>query len=591
MGLQWNLDALYESFESGAYTKDLRKLEDVLRALEQWVDEITQDHTQIVEKLESFIKRQETLTLLSDRLSGFASLRQSVDAQDEMANRMLDQLDQRMSVLAKTGAKLTKWICGIENLDELVQKHPGLAPYHFYLKEIVAKESHTLGEDEERMMARMRSTGSTSWLNYKNLLISKHRVTVKLGDKLENLPLTQVLNLAYDADAKVRKAAYEAEVASYEEIAQGVAAALNGIKGEVLTTCELRGYQSPLEMTLSHARMDRETLDAMLVAIKESLPVFRSYLRRKAELLGYQNGLPFYELYAPVGAGDQLYDYEAGKAFVIKHFGSFSKKLADFAYTAFDGDWIDVLPREGKRGGAFCRNLRSIGQSRILLNYGDSLSDVITLAHELGHGFHGVCLTGQSPLNTRYPMPLAETASTFCETIVKKAALQTATGAEALGILETEICDCTQVIVDIYSRFLFETELFERRSEGPLSVNELKEMMLRAQKEAYGDGLDSEYLHPYMWTWKPHYYYVGSNFYNFPYAFGQLFAKGLYSKYQEMGDDFVQEYETLLGDTGRLCVRDVASQVGIDVSDVAFWRASLKMIEADITAFMEMSQA
>ncbi|MEG0387848.1 MAG: M3 family metallopeptidase, partial [Niameybacter sp.] len=337
------------------------------------------------------------------------------------------------------------------------------------------------------------------------------------------------------------------------------------------------------------SRMDQETLDAMLTAMKESMPKLRSYLRRKAELLGYNNGLPFYELYAPVSEKDMAYTYEQGQAFVEENFTNFSENLGKYARNAFDKSWLDVYPKEGKRSGAFCSNLHSIKESRFLLNFGNSFSDVITMAHELGHGFHGHCLNDETALNTMYPMPLAETASTFCETIVKKAAIKQADKEEAFSILDTELSDATQVIVDIYSRYLFESTLFEKRKVSPLTVEEIKNAMLDAQREAYGDGLDPEFLHPYMWTWKPHYYFTTRHFYNFPYAFGLLFAKGLYAQYLANPETFPSDYEKLLALTGKMKIADVTKAAQIDVHDVDFWRASIQTIEEDVEAFIQLS--
>ena len=223
------------------------------------------------------------------------------------------------------------------------------------------------------------------------------------------------------------------------------------------------------------------------------------------------------------------------------------------------------------------------------MNFGGSFSDVVTLAHELGHGFHGECLNNESTLNSYYPMPIAETASTFCETIIKRAALEKADKDEALAILEAEISDCTQVIVDIYSRFIFENNLFEKRKESALTVDEIKELMINAQKESYGDGLDQNYLHPYMWTWKPHYYDPEYNYYNFPYAFGLLFARGLYKKYMDCRDGFAEEYEKLLSITGKNDLEDITKVIGIDITKKDFWESSLKSIEEDIELFLKLS--
>ncbi len=464
-----------------------------------------------------------------------------------------------------------------------------LKEHEFIINTVIEQSKYLLSDKEETIVANMKNTGSNAWIKLKDNLISTLKVEIEEDNEIKEVPLTVVLNMAYDKDAKVRKKAYESEIKSYKKVEEGVAAALNAIKGEVLTICDFRGYESVLEKTLIDSRMNKEALDAMFSAMKESLPVFRKYLRRKAELLGHKNGLPFYDLYAPVCETNMKFSYEEGTKFVEKNFRTFSDHLGDFASKAINNNWIDVMPVEGKVGGAFCENLHFIGESRILLNYGENFGDVVTLAHELGHGFHGECLNEETILNSDYPMPIAETASTFCETIIKKAAIKDATKDEALAILETEISDCTQVIVDIYSRFLFEKSFFEARKESALSVEEIKELMLKAQREAYGDGLDPEFLHPYMWTWKPHYYDADYNYYNFPYAFGLLFAKGLYAEYLKKGQSFAKDYEKLLSITGKNKIADVVKVMGIDINDKEFWKNSLKTVEEDINEFIELS--
>lgn len=587
--LDWSLNELYDSFEGEAYQGDLKKLDALIKELVEVADEITKDHENEKEKLERYINLSEKMSLTFEKLGVYAELIVSANSKDELANKYADVIDQKQSELAEPETKISKWISEIQNLEAVIESSDRLKEFSFFIKEIVEHSKHLLSEREEMIIAKMKNTGSTAWLNYKNLLISTHKVEIEQNGVKEELPLTVVLNMAYDKDKELRKKAYEAEIASYKKIEEGIAAALNGIKGEVLTVSKLRGYESPLAMTLQDSRMEKKTLDAMLEAMKESMPIFRKYLRRKAEMLGYKNGLPFYEMYAPVIDKEMKYSYEEGKAFVEKQFRSFDEELGDYARKAMDNRWIDVLPKEGKVGGAFCCGVHSIGESRFLLNYGDNFGDTITMAHELGHGYHGECLKNESILNTNYPMPLAETASTFCETIVKKAAIKEGSKEDAFAILETEISDATQVIVDIYSRYLFETAVFEGREESPLTVEKIKELMLNAQKEAYGDGLDPEYLHPYMWTWKSHYYYADANFYNFPYAFGLLFAKGLYAQYLKDPKGFPGKYKKLLAVTGKMKIEDVTRTIGIDVSNPEFWRDSLKIVAEDIEEFMKLS--
>ena len=588
MSDNWSLKELYTSFTSKEFLEDLDKVDKNINDLKVFSENLNKDSDSL-KSLEDIINKLENIYLLISKVASFASLTVSADSKNVEGRKYLDVINNKNSLLAEPLTKIYKWIASVENIDEVINKSTLLKNHEFIIREIISKNKYMLSDKEEAIIAKMRTTGSDAWSNYKDYLISTHKVDINVDGKEESLPLTVVLNMAYSKDPEVRKKAYEAEIKSYEKIEEGVAAALNGIKGEVITTSELKGYKSPLHMTLEESRMDEDILNAMLTAIKESLPTFRKYLKRKAEILGHKNGLPFYDLYAPVIEKEMKFTFEEGKAFVEKNFRKFSDNLADFVLKAFENNWLDVYPKEGKVGGAFCASIKDIKESRILLNYGNSFSDVVTMAHELGHGFHGECLNNETMLNSEYPMTLAETASNFCEILIKKSAVKEASKEEAFAILEAEISDCNQVIVDIYSRFLFESEVFEKRKESSLSVEEINNAMLNAQKEAYGDGLDNNYLHKYMWTWKPHYYYATANFYNFPYAFGNLFAKGLYAEYLKRGDRFCKEYEELLAVTGKNMVADVTKIMNIDVHDVNFWRNSLKLIEEDIEKFIELS--
>lgn len=590
MSLNWSLKELYPSFESQEFKFDMDKLTIKIIEVNDWANEIIKDNNDMLVKLEEYIKRYSKLTELISKIGAFIQLSISVNTKDIEALRYSDIFEKKLTHMVEASTKIERYISNIDNIDCIIEKSELLKAHEYVLKSIIEQSKYLLSDKEESIIANMKNTGSNAWSKLKDNLISSLMVEIKENDEVKEYPLTVVLNMAEDKSEEVRKRAYEAEIASYKKVEEGVAAALNGIKGEVLTVCDFRGYKSPLEKTLLDSRMDEESLNAMLDAMKESLPVFRKYLRRKAEMLGHKNGLPFYDLYAPVSNADMKFTYDEGAKFVVKNFRTFSDNLGDFAQKAIDNNWIDVEPREGKVGGAFCAGLHFIGESRILLNYGGSFGDVVTMAHELGHGFHGECLKNEAILNSEYPMPIAETASTFCETIIKKAAIKEANKSEALAILEAEICDCTQVIVDIYSRFLFEKSVFEARKESALTVSQIKELMLEAQREAYGDGLDLEYLHPYMWAWKPHYYDADYNYYNFPYAFGLLFAKGLYAEYLKKGESFTSEYERLLSITGKNKIADITKEVGIDIHNKEFWRNSLKTIEEDIEKFIELSK-
>jgi pepF/M3 family oligoendopeptidase len=588
MNQRWSLDELYTSFDAPEFKRDMERLDQEIEKIQKWAVDNLKDGENAAQKLEQYIQMMNGFWHLYSRLGGFASLTVSTDAKNEAALKYEDMLDEKGTALTKPEVTFIKWLGKLEDLDAIVASSQYLQEHAFFIQENKVKNKYLLSDEEEIVIAKMRNTGSTAWGKLQEMLSSTLLVDITIDGEQKKLPLPVVRNMAYSEDAKLRRTAYEAELENYKKIETSSAACLNGIKGEVITVAKMKGYASPLEMTVLNARMDMQTLDAMLSAIKESLPAFHRYFRKKGELLGYKNGLPFFEMFAPMGDVDMKFSYEEARNYIVDNFRTFSDKLADFAATAFDERWIDAEPREGKRGGAFCSNLHVIKQSRILSNFNGSFSNMTTLAHELGHGYHGANLMEETYLNAEYPMPIAETASIFCETIVKEAALKVSKDEEAFSILESDISDAGQVIVDIYSRFLFESELFRRRESGSVSVNELKEIMVEAQKQAYGNGLDPEYLHPYMWTCKPHYYYATHNFYNFPYAFGLLFAKGLYAEYLKRGDEFVAAYDKLLSVTGKMKIADVTMEMGIDVRSIDFWRGSLKLIEKDIEKFVSL---
>lgn len=587
--MKWSLKELYTSFDSKEYLDDLESLDKKISEYSKWADDNLESLDNPIEKIEKYISFSMDVSKILSKLMSFAHLTNAVEAKNEQSLQYLDKLSVKFSLLTKPNVQFKNFIKNIENLDELINSSHLLKEHEFFLNEIKKATQYMLSEKEEVLISKMQNTGSRAWSSLQNMLASTLLVDINIDGQDKQLPLPVVRNLAHDKDPEIRKKAYEAELQSYKKIEESSAASLNGIKGEVITTSELRGFKSPLEETLFNSRMDEETLDAMLTAMKEFLPVFHKYYRKKAELLGHENGLPFYDIFAPMGQVNRSFTYGEAMDYIIDNFRTFSDRLADYTQNAYDKNWLDIEPREGKRGGAFCSNLHAIGESRILSNFNGSFSNMTTLAHELGHGYHGFNLKDETVLNAGYPMPIAETASIFCETIVVNAALKEASNEEALSILESSISDAGQVIVDIMSRYIFETELFERRKTHALSVNELKEIMLDAQKQAFGNGLDHNVLHPYMWVNKTHYYSAGRNFYNFPYAFGLLFSKGLYAEYLNRGEDFVAEYDELLNATGKNNIVDVAKRMDIDVRDPEFFRNSLRLIEKDIEKFIELA--
>lgn len=577
----WDLNPLYSSFSSKEFQSDFLLLQKKIEDLKIWINENLKDVKNSTKKIETYIAIENEIGTLSEKLLVFSQLKFSADTNDTTALKYLNLLEEQLTESTVPNIQFQKWLCSLKTIDFSA---PVLKEHSFFLKELLSFGNYILSEQEEAILSKMKLSGSSAWSKLHDSLTSSLIVTI---DKKE-YPLSAVRNMAYSSDKEIRKKAYEAELDSYKKISSSCASCLNSIKAEVLTESKLRGYSSPLEMTLLHSRMDFETLYAMFEAMKESLPFFQEYLYKKAVLLNHkEKGLPFYDLFAPMGTVNMEFTFEEAKEFILKNFYSFSQKLGDYALQAFDKHWIDVYPRNAKQGGAFCSNIHSIGESRILTNFTGSFSDVITIAHELGHGYHGSCLDKNSYLNSDYPMPIAETASTFCETIVKNAALKTASKEESIFILENDISDHTQIIIDIYSRFLFEDAVFEKRKNGSLSVEEFCEIMLDAQSQTYGKGLNKKYMHPYMWICKTHYYDADYNYYNFPYAFGLLFAKGLYSQYLKNSADFISKYDLLLSATGITNLYDTAKTADINIHSSEFWKDSLSIITDDIKKFVK----
>ena len=568
MQTTWDLTPLYPSIESEAFLADLSAVQSSIQEMTAWSRTSFQGPDPTTDLCTYLTFCKETGSRFF-RLKSYCNLLLSTDGLATAPGAALEKLEQLEALFAPIDTAAKAFLATVPDLDGLCKNQPLLLEHRFFLSQLQEEGRHLLSSQEETLYATLRSTGVLSFVKlWENTTAALEPVV-----NGKALPLAEVRNLAYHPDGALRKAAYEAEIAALQTAALSSAAALNAIKGETITLCHLRRYESPLAMTLIQSRLDGEVLSAMRQAMASARPAFRRYFKAKSKALGNKGALPFWDLFAPIGEENQTFPYAEAQDYVVKQFSTFSKALGDYARYAFDHRWVDALPKKGKRGGAFCENLHPIGESRVLTNFSGTFNDVLTLAHELGHGYHGACLKEESFLNSDYPMPIAETASTFCEILVKQAALATATPAQALSILESDVSDMAQILVDIDSRFLFEAGVFRARKNGPLSVEQLNDLMLSAQKETYGDGLST--YHPLMWVVKPHYYDADYHYYNFPYAYGLLFAQGLYGLYQQEKEAFPDRYRAMLSLTGKANLKDVAASMGIDITKPDFWHLSV----------------
>lgn len=576
----WNLDPIYKGFDDPAFEQDLAKLDTLSGEFTAFTRDLGGD---ALETLRRGIDFEERITKVVERLAGYASLRQSANTKDPQATSQMGRIMALYSGLASPEAAFKDWASKLPNLMELVSQDEVLSSYRFLFENMADSARYLLPGMGEEIMARMELSGGNAWSDLQQYLTS----TVEVDYRGQTTNLSAVRNLAYDPDPQVRQDAYKAELAAYDKIKDSVAFALNSIKLETITDCRLRGYESPLERTLKQSFLSRQTLDAMLGAMDEYLPKFWQYLKVKGKALGHENGLPWYDLFAPMGNASTKFTTQQARDFLVELFAGFDAELSQMVATAFDNAWIDFYPRDGKAGGAFCAGVECLGESRILTNFDGMFTDVVTLAHELGHAFHNQCIRDHRPLNRDYSMPVAETASTFNERVVMAAAIKEAKDDdERLALIESQLQDAAQIICDIYSRYRFEAMVFANRESQFMDAGTLCGFMTKAQEQSYGDGLDHDQMHPYMWVCKSHYY--GPTFYNFPYAFGGLFARGLYAQYETEGAPFVEKYKRLLHTTTVATAEDTAKVAGIDLTDKRFWRGALQTIADQIDLFCQI---
>lgn len=573
---KYSLKEIYSSYDSEEFQNDFKKVDTIVEKLKEIE---LKDEFDCVRNV---IALNEELNTVIFKLYSYISLNQAVNTTDEKTTYYDNNLGAKLSNFAKTFTKIDNFI-GSVSID--LSKDEYLKNYEYFFKEKKKALSHLLPEDIEEVVAKMKLSSSSAWEFMFNFLTSKASVEYKDEEKT----LSEIRNLAYSDDAEVRKEAFYKEMEIYKSLKDPIAFSLNNIKQEVNTTSKMRGFESGLDQSLNVAKLKKETLDAIWSSVEDYLPEFRRYFKHKAKLLGYEGGLKFYDLFASIGESNKKFTVEEAESFLLKHFGTFSDDLVEMAKNAFENNYIDYYPRKGKVGGAFCYNLPFIKQSRIMTNFDGTLSSVLTLAHELGHAYHGLHVENHLPLNWDYPMPVAETASIFNENMIMAATLKEADDKEKIALIESQIGDCAQIVVDIYSRFLFEKEVFERKLDHFMMSEELEKIMIEAQRKTYGDGVDETTYHPFMWVCKSHYYSAEFSFYNYPYTFGGLFSRGLYAIYKENPNGFVEKYQELLRATTVNSCEDTAKVMGIDLTKKDFWLKSLESIKVQIDEFIELT--
>jgi oligoendopeptidase F len=590
---RWDLSALFPSLDSPEFAEGFDRLLSGIDQLTHLFEEVeitatstTRSGTAPVADFERVLNALNDVSQQLESMGSYLYGCISTDSRNELAQARFSQLQERAVALDKLQTRFTAWV-GTLPIEELAERSTLAAEHEFPLRQLHVAARHLMSEEAEALAAELSPSSGAAWAKLHDNLTSQITAKVELDGREQTLPMSAIRNLAMEPDRDLRHRAWQAELGAWEAHALPVAAALNGVKGQVLTLAARRNWADPLDESLFWSAIDREVLDVMVEEARAALPEFRRYLQLKAKLLGITD-LGWYDLLAPVGGAGRTWTWPEATAFIEAQFGAYSDRLKGLARRAFVDNWIDAGPRPGKVGGAYCMWLFG-DESRILANYSPGYDGVTTLAHELGHAYHNLNEAGLTPLQRRTPMILAETASTFCETLVKEAALVDAEPGERIYILEQAAQGACQVVVDILSRFDFEQALFAGRRERELSIGELNRLMLAAQEAAYGDALSKDERHPYMWAVKGHYYSPQLSYYNYPYLFGLLFGLGLYAIYRREPAAFPDRYDALLASTGRASAADLAARFDIDLRDRGFWRSSLAVIRDDIDRLEELA--
>ena len=527
-------------------------------------------------------------------VDSYLSCLTAADTQNEAARAAESGWRAGKSRLAALAPRFVSWASGLDRA-ALVAASAVARDLEPVLRRYQIAASHLMPPGEEELAALLGPSGVTAWMTLSEEVLSQAVGIVEVHGEVRELSLTDIDNLGLDADRDVRRRGHEAGRAARRALAIPLAAALNGVKGQQVALSRRRGWGDPLDAALFANAIDRDILHAMFDAMREALPDYRRYLRAKAHALGLPV-LAGYDLMAPVGEAP-AWPFAAASDFIVRTFGAFEPALGAFAERAFAERWIDVAPRLGKESGAFCSAVAG-DESRILLNYLPAATWMTTTAHELGHAYHNyvVVKEGRDFLQaspdygpTAFPLTLAETASTLCEILALRAAGEGAVAGGRLGRLDEWLQSFTLSTFGILPAFEFERQLFATRAQRELSAPEMEALMAAAWREVADDAIEPDTVWSDSWTMS---HFIGDTvwYYNFPYAFGMLFALGLLADRDANPDGFLDRFDSLLADSGMREARELAADFGIDLAAPAFWRAAFDAFRDDVDRFEELAE-
>lgn len=591
----WNLDSI---FEGGS---DSPQLENKITEIENRIDlfgssvtkwEPETDKPAFSELALIFEGAEGIENALSETMT-FATAHHSADVNDTKASSKLNHLvtlsshyDNHYTILQKKLESIA-----IKDWEFLITQEP-FNHIAFRLNEIRKKAGRLLSTEEETVVNTLSNDGFNGWENMYESLVSSIEVPIEEDGKVNYYSAGQAENKMNNfEDPKKRQEVLDTWEQTWKEKASLFANTLNHLAGFRLSNYQLHGEDDYLKEPLQYNRMKKETLDTMWHTINKNKSKIVDYLNRKAKLLGVEK-LGWTDVTASLSVGDfeaKKYTYNEAADFILENFSKFSPKMKNLAQRAFENQWIEAEDRSNKRPGGYCSDLPESGESRIFMTFSGSADNVSTLAHELGHAFHSHVMRDLPVFNQEYAMNVAETASTFAETIVSDATIKAADSKEeTINLLDNKNSRAATMFMNIQARFIFEKNFHEERKNRIVSAERLSELMEEAQKEAYDHALSS--YHPMFWASKLHFYNTEVPFYNFPYTFGYLFSLGIYARSLENGSDFEDYYIALLRDTASMTTEELAQKhLNVDLTQAHFWQSAIDLIHKDIDEFIELT--
>lgn len=598
--ITWDLDSLFEGgIDSTELSARLILLDDQIKDYARLVGKWdTERDTPDFLFLDSILALQELISNGFGQTISFVNAIQSADVNNKKAGTMLASLYSKSTDFENANVIFTKKLTSMSEAswnhlkEAQTTQRQGVM---FILNETREQGKRLLSENEENIINQLSTDGFNAWSTHYDTLVSQISIPFTEKDGTEvHLSAGQAFNkMTGDADSNVRAELFEKWEQAWSEKAPLFADTLNHLDGFRLTANKLHGITNHLQIPLEYNRMKEETLNAMWGAISDNKQPFVDFLERKAKLFGKEK-MEWQDQDAPIILGDfkeKRYTFDEAADFIVENFRNFSPKMADFAQMAFDKSWIEAEDRPGKRPGGYCTSLPENKESRIFMTYGESINEVSTLAHELGHAYHSHVMWDLPAMSQDYAMNVAETASTFAELIVADATLkQATTNEEKINLIDVKMQNAIAMFMNIHTRFIFENNLHEARKENVLTDEEITELMLAAQKESYCDSLGS--YHPHFWASKLHFFIDDVPFYNFPYTFGYLFSLGIYAHAQKQGASFEDEYIALLQDTASMTTEELAKKhLGIDLTKPDFWQDGINIIKKDVEEFLTITES